>query len=223
MTRESETISRGGLTATFLSGLLAILPIVITVAIVSWVAQQIYATVGPGTTIGETLRSLGLRLVTVEWAASIVGWAVVLVGVWFIGLLVKTRIRHGLNRLTNAIVGRIPLVKGIYGTAVQVVGMMNRDEQSELKSMSVVFCHFGQEHGAGFLALLTATETFRFQNRDYRVVYMPTSPLPMSGGIIFVPAEYVKKVDMSAEQLMQIYFSLGVLAPQVVPASYQVS
>jgi uncharacterized membrane protein len=46
---------------------------------------------------------------------------------------------------------------------------------------------------------------------------MPAAPIPMSGGLVFVPVEMVQKVDMSAEQLMRLYLSMGILSPQVIP------
>lgn len=213
-----------GIVATFLSGLFAVLPLVITVAIVSWVGEQVHALIGPGTTVGEGLRSLGrgMRFVTNEAAAYVVGILLVVAGIWFLGLLVKTRAKSWIEGTMHAIVNRIPFVKGVYGTAHQVIGMLNKSDADEFSSMSAVFCDFGADHGAGFLALLASPQLFRFHDRDYRVVYVPTSPVPMSGGIILVPVESVKKVDMTADQLMQIYLSLGVLAPQVIPRPYHV-
>ena len=43
----------------------------------------------------------------------------------------------------------------------------------------------------------------------------------MSGGIVFVPVAKVLEVDMQVDDLMQIYFSLGVMASKVVPDAYQ--
>jgi uncharacterized membrane protein len=211
-----------GLVATFLSGLFAILPLVITVAIISWVAEKVYGLIEPGTKIGDGLRSVGMwfQFVTNETAATVVGCLFVVIGIWAFGLLVKTKAKATFENVMNAIVNRIPFVKGVYGTAQQVIGMLDKSDEDEFSSMSAVFCDFGENQGAGFLALLASNQMFRFNGRNYRVVYIPTSPLPMSGGIIFVPVESVKRVEMSPDQLMQIYLSLGVLSPQVVPQPY---
>lgn len=221
MKRFIEWIWSRGIVSTFLSGLFAVLPIVITAAIISWVASQLHALVGPETAFGRTLQSVGLRFVADERAAFVVGLAVVLAGIWLLGLLVKSKARTFLENFVNGIVNRIPLVKGIYGTAARVVDVLRRDEQAELKAMGVVYCSFGEQHGAGFLALLSTSETFRFGGRDCHVVYLPTSPLPMTGGIIFVPVDNVTRIDMAADDLMQIYFSLGMLTSQAVPKRHR--
>ena len=206
MNRLVDWFWKRGIVSTFLAGLFAILPIVITVAIVTWVAGKVHSLLGPTTPVGRTLRSIGLQFVTDNVAASIIGWCIVLVGVWLIGLLVRTSARQRVERLVDLTFRRIPFVKGIYGTASQLVGMLNRQDQSELTGMTVVYCAFGEQHGGGFLALLASRDVFVFRGRNCRVVYIPTSPLPMSGGIVFVPVEAVTRVEMSAESLMQIYF-----------------
>lgn len=216
----SGMINRG-LVATFLSGLFAILPLVLTVAIVGWVAQSIYDVVGPETKIGSALRSVGLRFVTDPWVAQAIGWAIVPIGIWMLGLLVRTRAREVYDRMVSLVIQRIPVVKSVYGTASQVFQMFEQREENELKGMSVVFCNFGEEHGAGFLCLLSNSDVFRFDNRDYHFVYMPTSPVPMTGGIILVPAESIRPVPMSVDRLLEIYFSMGILAPQAMPANFQ--
>ncbi|MFP6575591.1 MAG: hypothetical protein VB912_10590, partial [Pirellulaceae bacterium] len=76
------------------------------------------------------------------------------------------------------------------------------------------------QHGGGFLALLSSEKIYHFGGRDCYIVYIPTSPIPMSGGIVFVPVDLVQQVDMEVEHLMQIYLSLGVMSEVVVPEKY---
>jgi uncharacterized membrane protein len=42
-------------------------------------------------------------------------------------------------------------------------------------------------------------------------------PIPMSGGLLFVPSESVRPAEISVESLMSIYVSMGVNAPQFLP------
>lgn len=206
-----------GIVSTFLSGLFAVLPIVLTVAIVTWVIRRIHAVLGPGTAVGVFLRDVGLRLVHDELFASIAGWFVVLAAIWLIGVLVKSSARNRVQRFADSVVTRIPFVKGIYGTASQLVAMLDKSRQPELQAMRVVYCAFGGEGGVGFLALQASADRYLFDGRECYVVYMPTSPLPMTGGILFAPVSCVTPVDMTVDSLMQVYLSLGVLTSRVVP------
>ena len=69
---------------------------------------------------------------------------------------------------------------------------------------------------------MTTPDVYRFAGSDCHIVYLPTSPVPMTGGILFVPVNDCHLVDMSAEEVMRVYFSLGILAAQVVPEGNQV-
>ena len=58
----------------------------------------------------------------------------------------------------------------------------------KLQGMSVVYCAFGGEGGAGFLGLLVSDHVYRFNGQACQIVYVPTSPLPMSGLVVFAAA-----------------------------------
>ena len=210
-------IWKQGILSTFLAGLFAILPLVITVAILVWVAGHLHALLGPQGILGRPMAAIGLNFVADEVTAWAVGLLLVLVGIWVLGVLMKSFARHRIEQVAHNVVSRIPIVKGVYSTVAQVVGMLQKGEQTELASMSVVFCSFGQEHGGGFVCLLSSPEVYCMAGRNYHLLYLPTSPLPMTGGLIFVPAETVQKVDMSVEELMRLYLSMGILSPQVMP------
>jgi uncharacterized membrane protein len=202
--------------STFLSGLFAILPIAITVGIIGWVVGHLRSILGSDSLVGEALAKLGLQFAN-ENLAPIIGWVFVVSGIWLLGLLTKSMARNRITGAVKAAINHIPVVKGIYGTTSQLVGMLRKDQGSDLQAMSVVFCSFGAQAGGGFLALMPSPDIYRFGEQDYRVVYVPTSPLPMSGGIVFVPVDKVTKIDMSPEQVMRMYLSLGILTSQVLP------
>lgn len=200
----------------FLGGLLVVLPAVLTIGIVVWVAGFIHGLIGPGTTIGNGLRSLGLNFVTNSAAAYVIGWALVLAAVFGLGLLVNMGAKRFLQRMFDAIAKRVPLVGGLYGTSKQLVAMFDQKSETDIKAMSVVWCFFGKETGAGVLALMPSPEKFSVDGRDYHVVIIPTAPVPFGGALIFMPVESVKPAEMSVDGLMSIYVSMGITTPQFV-------
>ncbi|REJ70515.1 MAG: DUF502 domain-containing protein [Planctomycetota bacterium] len=224
MRRAMLWLWRHGIVATFMTGLFVVLPIVVTLAIIGWVASILVAWLGPSSPFGSALRFVGLGLLSKEtsaWLGTLLGWLIVIFGIWFVGVVVRAAARQQLEQAFHGLVERIPVINAIYKPVSQVVGMLKQDDTSQMQGMSVVYCDFGERHGGGFLALLASEKTFQFAARQCYAVYIPTSPLPMSGGIVFVPVEKVTVLEMSVDELMQIYFSLGVMAPKVVPAEYQ--
>ena len=80
---------------------------------------------------------------------------------------------------------------------------------------------FGLSEGGGFLAMQASPETYCFAEQNCYAIYIPTSPVPMSGGIVFVPTASVHAVEMTVDDLMKIYFSAGVLSSQVIGDAYR--
>jgi len=201
--------------AYFLAGLFTILPLVITVAVIVWVANFIQGIIGEDTAVGGLLRSMGsFYTEDNETLAKIMGCVVVLGAIFILGVIVQMGFRKLFDRLISPIIRSIPIAGSVYGAATQVIGLLEKRDDSELKGMSVVYCVFGEENGTGLLALLPTPDRYPIDGRDYHIVYIPTSPVPMTGGLLFVPVESVRPVDMSVESLMSIYLSMGITGPQ---------
>ena len=198
----------------FLAGVFAVLPLVVTVAIVVWVAAFIQGFIGPETFLGEKLQAFGLRFATNKVSAYAIGWVVVLAAVFIVGVVVEMGAKKIIQRLVDVVLTRVPLVGSIYDTSKQLVNILDKTDQTELKGMSVVFCIFGKEHGTGVLALMPSPQRFRINGRDYHVVIIPTAPVPVGGALLFVPVDSVEPADMSVDGLMSIYMSMGATVPQ---------
>ncbi len=198
----------------FVAGILAILPIVITVAIVVWVADFVKAFLGPDTALGGFLARIGGNFLRDSAAPYLAGWIVVLGVVFALGIFVEFGAKTLLSRLADSLFKRIPLIGSIYSTSKQVVEMLDKKDDDALQGMSAVFCFFGNETATGVLAFLVSPERFQLNGRDYHIVVIPTAPLPFGGAMLFVPVEQVKPADMPVDGLMSIYLSMGVSAPQ---------
>jgi uncharacterized membrane protein len=198
----------------FLAGILALLPLIITVAVVVWVAEYVKAIFGPNTLFGQMLRRFGLQFVSNDTIAFLIGVLLVLGVIFLVGVAAESGARKFLQRLVDALLHRIPLVGSIYGTSKQVVAMLDQKDPDALKGMQVVLCYFGQQGGAGFLALLVSPERYRLAGRDFQIVIIPTAPVPIGGALLMVPADVVQPTDVSVEGLMSIYVSMGITAGQ---------
>jgi uncharacterized membrane protein len=164
--------------------------------------------------LGGVLEALGLRFASGPTFAYICGWGIVLAAIFGLGVLVQMGAQRFFQERMDTLAKRVPLLGGVYGTVRQLIGMMDTKGSSELKGMSVVFCTFGSESGAAFLALLPTPEVFSIHNIDYHVVLVPTAPMPMGGSLIFVPKAAVKPADISVDAFMSIYVSMGMSGPQ---------
>jgi uncharacterized membrane protein len=218
-----ERIWKSGVVGTFLTGLFFILPVVLTVAIIGWIIGRLQSALGPGTWLGDALSRGGSAIVGPQdtFVAFWLGVLLALGGIWLLGFLVRTRARHLLQRVLDGLLDRLPLIRTIYGPVSQVVTMLRGSGNKDVEGMSVVLCRFGSGGGASMLALLTSPTVYTLDEGACHLVYLPTSPLPMSGGLTFVPVEAVSPVpEMDVDGLMRIYFSLGALSREVMPTRF---
>jgi uncharacterized membrane protein len=200
----------------FLAGVIAILPLVITILVVAWVTDLLNKLVGPETFLGDKLGIVGSNFVGNQTLAYIIGWGVVLAGIFLLGVFVQSGLKRLYEGIMNGVIRRVPLVGKLYDTSRQLVDMMDHQGDDKLKGMSVVFCFFGHESGAGVLALLPTPKTVSVNGRDHHVVLVPQSPVPIGGGLLFVPVEFVEHVDMSVDSMMGVYVSMGVTVPELM-------
>jgi len=209
---------RSRVTGTFLAGLIVLLPIVLTIVIIAWLVQILRDALGPGTFLGELLRRGGSALVENDTLAFWLGVAIALIGIWVLGAIVRTEARRGVQRAIDLLFARLPLVKGIYNPVARVIRLATEKGGGDLSGMDVVAVRFGGQDGTHILALLASHDVYHIGEQRRMMVYLPTAPLPMTGGLVLVPEDHITVVpQMKVDDLLKIYFSLGSLAPESMP------
>ncbi len=206
--------------SSFMSGLLLLLPIALTGSLMAWAGGKVVAVVGPGTAVGDFLRDVGLHFAANESVAAVVGWLLVLACIWLIGLGASMAAKSGAKSIIDDMVAwldRIPAFGTVHKSVKQVISMFGGDGSS-LKSMRVVMCRLGE--GAGVLSLMTSPQVYEFGGKRYNLIFVPSSPVPMTGGLVFVPVAAVEDVDMAVDDMVRVCISLGMLAPQAIPATH---
>lgn len=215
---------RTSVVGTFLAGLLFLLPVVLTIFIILWLVRWIKDALGPGTFFGELILQSGQVLVgrEYEYIAFALGSLIAVVGIWTLGLFVRSQARKRLENAFDAAMDRVPFFRSIYKPVARIVRFASGDQaDNELAGMSVVRCRLGGLDGVDTLALLASEQTYELDGDKRKLVYFPTSPIPMSGYLLFMPERNISHVQgMQVEQLMKIYVSLGALAPENMPAEF---
>ena len=199
---------------TFVTGLLAALPLAATIAIFVWGAQLLYGWLGPGSLVGGLLVSIGLSVGGSQVAGYAIGVLIVLAAIFVLGIVVQTRLRGMLVALLEGVVLRIPLVSSVYDLAKKFVDLFAQRKDDGLQSMSAVWLTFGAPGNAAVLGLLSSPDPIRLHDRDYLAVLVPTAPVPVGGGLLYVPAEWVTPADIGVEALTSIYVSMGITTGQ---------
>lgn len=198
----------------FVTGALAALPLAATVLIIVWGVRLVAAWIGPGSLVGGLLLSLGLGISNWELVNYLFGLTIVLLAIFLLGTLVHTRLRTVLAAMTDNVVQRIPIVRSVYDTVRRFVELVSQRDSEGLRSMRPIWLHFGGVGGAAVLGLLSTSEPVRIEGREYLAVLVPTAPVPVGGGLLYVPIDWVTDADLGVEGLTSIYVSMGMTSQQ---------
>jgi uncharacterized membrane protein len=204
---------------TFLTGLLAALPLAATVLIIAWAVRLMYGWVGPDSLIGRLMVAIGIGVTGSEVVGYLIGLCVVALAIFALGLLIRTRLRSVIADVVNAVMQNIPLVRNVYDVVKKFVDLLSQRDAQGLHSMSPVWLHFGGGGGAAVLGLLSTREPVMVGGEAYHAVLVPTAPVPVGGGLIYVPQHWVTPADVGVEGLTSIYVSMGITSSQHIGAS----
>lgn len=211
---------RNSITTTFLAGLVLLLPVVLTIIIIAWLIDFLRGALGPGSFLGNLLTSGGSTITGpgYETLAFFLGILIAVVGIWFLGVIARSAAQKTIERAIDRIFTKLPIIRTIYNPVSRVVRLATDKTAGDFTGMAVVACRFGGPNGVDLLALLANQETYYIGGEPRRMVYLPTAPLPMSGGLVMVAPDSIMPVpEMKVDDLLRIYFSLGALAPDSMP------
>ncbi len=203
---------------TFLAGVLALLPIAVTLFVVGWAASLLARYAGPGSLIGSVItwlgNTLGLYIAPNSTVAYLFGLAFIVGVIFLLGLLVESGLRSFIVNGLDWMMTRIPLVSTVYDLAKRFVAIVDRGgSEDTLRSMRPVWCFFGGEGSAAVLGLMPSPEPVMIGERSYLGLLVPSAPVPFGGALIYVPSEWVKPAEGGVERLMNVYVSMGVTPP----------
>ena len=197
----------------FITGIIALLPIGLTVAVIAWVTTFLAKLIGPGSVIGSMLKKFGLNIGSTDTGAYAGGVLAAFFLIYIFGLLVEAGLKGRWESLTNGIMTRVPVIRTIYDAAKKIVRMVEPQANTDMQSMTPVMCSFGGEGGTSFPAFLPTAETVCIKGIEYNVVMIPTAPVPFGGAIMCVPKEWISPLDCGIDGLFNIYMSMGTTVP----------
>jgi len=187
----------------FISGLIFILPIAITLALFKFCFSLIKSWLGP-------FKYLKIPLLT-----SIPHYEVILVLIliFLLGIASEVFILRPLLHAIEHLLARVPLIKGIYSGIKQLINAFT--SQDQLSFQSVVFAEFPRKgaFSIGFLTGQVAAEICPDKTKPYFNIYIPNTPNPTTGHFIMLPEAEFFKVSLSRQEAMALVLSGGIIQP----------
>ncbi|WP_299148165.1 DUF502 domain-containing protein [uncultured Tateyamaria sp.] len=220
------------LRASFLTGLVVIAPVGLTIwliwTVIGWIDGFVWPLV-PGVWQPDALVNYwlgnprfvevnGVRIENPDWIhvnVRGVGVIVFLTFTIFIGWIAKGYIGRSLIRYAESLVERTPVVRSIYSGIKQISEtVFAQSERSFEKACLIEYPRQGI-WAIGFVSTTAKGEVSARAGSSGNLlsIFVPTTPNPTSGFLLFFPAEDVIELDMSVEDAAKLVISAGLVYP----------
>jgi uncharacterized membrane protein len=193
-----------------ITGLLITLPIAITFFILKFLFKNLDA-LSPVFT--DLLIQAGAPIPE-GFRIPFLGFFMTFLIILLVGILTTNIFGKQLVHLGETLVEKIPFVRRIYsGTKQVVVAFANTDTDSFKKVVLIEFPRKGI-HAIGFVTGEARGEVQAHTNGKYINVFVPTTPNPTSGFLVFSPQDEVQEIAMSIEDGVKYVISGGIVDNQ---------
>ncbi|OLL33361.1 hypothetical protein BTH42_02350 [Burkholderia sp. SRS-W-2-2016] len=204
------TTKKTTLKSVFLTGLLVLVPLAITL----WVLGLIIGTMDQTLLLlpmsWQPERAIGYRLPGL-------GAVLTLAFIFVVGLLTQNFIGQKLVQWWELLVAHIPVVGPLYTSVKQVSDtLLSSSGNAFRKALLIEYPRRGS-YTIGFLTGVPGGDVVNHLQEDYVSVYVPTTPNPTSGFFLMVPKSEVIELDMTVDAALKYIVSMGVVAPSAPP------
>ena len=208
--------------AYFYTGLIALLPIVLTVYIFNWIVGIMMSLLGNSFV---TIIIKNILLVFVEEGdmdyyfqllVYFISLVTMIIGTCLVGFTLKIVFFAKIIKKAKELFIKIPLIKQVYTTISQIIEVAVSDREKSYQK--VVMVEYPRK-GIYSIGFLTSEDNFLIGSaigREEKVynVFIPTSPNPTSGMFIVVPESEVKILDIKIDVAIKLIISGGVILPE---------
>ncbi len=144
-----------------------------------------------------------------QWVGLLIAAVIVL----FLGYLASGFLGRSLITAFDKALTRIPLVRSVYPYTKQLVDFFLSDNDLEFDTVVAAPYPSDGVWAIGFVTgggLKTVHETLK---APYLSVFIPTSPMPMTGFTVFIEADRLIPLDITVDEALRVTVSAGVLTP----------
>ncbi|MBB6506714.1 putative membrane protein [Rhizobium soli] len=220
MSDSPERLSLAGrLRNNFLTGLIICAPLAITIWLTftfidwadSWVTPYIPQRYDPQYYFDVAIPGTGLLLAMVM--------------ITIIGFLGRNLIGRSIVNFGESILNQMPLIRTIYKSVKQILETVLKEQSTSFKKCGMV--EFPTP-GTWVLVFIAGdaqgeiAEKLNAAGEEMVAVFMPPTPVPTAGFLMFVPKSKIIMLDMTPEEGAKLLISGGLISPDYTPKPAEV-
>jgi uncharacterized membrane protein len=153
-----------------------------------------------------------------RWGIPGFGVVIVVVGLTVIGAFTAGFLGRLLVRLSDSVMARMPVIRSLYAAIKQVFETVLAQKTNAFREVVLVEYPRKGVWTLGFITGVTGGEVGRcLDDQEMVNVFVPTTPNPTSGFLLFVSRQELRLLDMSVEDGIKMVVSTGIITPPTEP------
>ena len=194
----------------FITGLIVALPIVVTIwgitSVIKFIDTRVWNLVpevlNPATYIGFNPWGMGL--------------AIALILILMLGAFVSNFVGNRILKLGERALARVPVVSNIYGALKQIVGTVAEQKDRAFRDVCLIEYPKKGTWAIGFVTADLQGAPLSLLKDGYVCVFVPTTPNPTSGFLLFSKRSDIKILNMTPEEGAKMIISGGMVSSNEV-------
>ena len=192
----------------FFAGVVIAAPIAITFAIVRWIINVIDDFVKP------LLPPQIIPESYLPYAIPGFGLIVAVITLTILGGVASNLIGRSLVASADRLLSGIPVVSNVYTAVRQLFDVVGKGATASYKEVVLIEYPKRGTWAVGFVSGTPKGEIAHHLSTDMLAVFIPTTPNPTSGFLVFVPNDEVKRLTMTVEDGAKFILSAGLVTPE---------
>jgi len=190
------------------AGLLAIVPIFVTIAVLRWIVTTLDATLQILPETWQPDRFIGIHI---PGFGVLLTLAILLI----VGAVVSNFFGRKIVQWGDELVTHIPVVRTIYSSVKQVSDTLFTPGGNAFRTAVLVQWPRADMWTIGFVTGTPGGDVTNYLVGDYVSVYIPTTPNPTGGYFVMLRKSDCIELDISVDEALKYVISMGVVAPSL--------
>lgn len=193
----------------FLTGLIVVGPVAITVYVVWWFVNLVDNWIKP--LIPQNYLPETYLPINIPGVGLIVG----IIGLMLIGALTANLFGRTLVTYGEMMLDRMPVIRGVYRLLKQIFESIFADTGHSFKKVGLIEFPRRGAYAIVFMSGKTPDEIKAKVGHedDLVTVFMPNAPNPTTGFVMFMPSSDVQELSMPVEDGVKLILSAGLVTP----------
>ncbi len=182
----------------FLTGLFTLLPVAVTGYLLYWLFSTLDAS------LKVVIQSL------LGFYVPGLGFISIVIIIFLVGIFASNVMGSWIIRQAERVLNRVPIIKNIYGSVSDIQKTFSNNPSKQFSQVVLIDYPLKGTKSMGFIA----REDVMFNGERRVSVFVPTTPNPTNGFLLFFPPDEIEKLDIPVDVAIKMIISMGTYQPK---------